>query len=103
MKKIVTLEGASYPLRFNYEAICRVEELYGLNVLAKETWEPSPSIVSRLLWAALLHLGNDKLTVQYIQKHLSMEQYRETAKDVYLALADVLPKKEQQDADATAT
>lgn len=93
-KHTAIINGEVEELRFEFEALCEMQERYGVNVFEDTSWRASAHVVSILLWGALQHKGTAAPTREDIRKGLKMADYRAATKAVYAALGDALPKKE---------
>ncbi len=97
MKATIRFNDEDRPVRYTFESICLMQELYGFNPFEDTCWDASPKWVSVLAWGAILH-DEPKLTLDAVRKGIDLADYRTIAKTCYEALAAVLPKKDAEPA-----
>lgn len=90
------LGGKSRVLRFDFNALCAVEEATGINALDGEVWvAPTAKTARALLWASLLH-EDPGLTIQEVGSWLTPHNFQSVADALASAYGAAMGGGEEQ-------
>lgn len=94
----VTIGSNEYPLRYDFNAICQIEELLEINVFQASAWEDFGEKLSArkiliLLWAGIIH-KHPEMTREDLGKEIDLGDAHHLVEKVTQALTEALPKNE---------
>lgn len=93
--------GTVIPLRFDFAAICRMQDEHGINVLDDKTWTPSPKLFAVLIWGGCLH-AQPQLKLAEVARSVPLKDILSLHKKCVAVLNEDMPELKKLDEEPAA-